>query len=142
MPCRSKDEEIELVTLDDFYKTAPADISRPVSFSLLSKLLNFVSCALERLAFIFRIILLIFMCRIYLLISEQNYILNSGFDTGRSSSTKTGSTGLGIGTEKTVRDHVWSINCGIIIVHGESMYVDFVRHPYSQIHIRMNLLQR
>lgn len=74
LPSRSKDEEIELVTLDDFYKTAPADISRPVSFSLLSKLLNFVSCALERLAFIFRIILLFLLCRIYLLISEQNYI--------------------------------------------------------------------
>lgn len=28
---RSKDEEIELVTLDDFYKTAPSDISRTVS---------------------------------------------------------------------------------------------------------------
>lgn len=29
---KSKDEEIELVPLEDFYKDAPAEISRPVSF--------------------------------------------------------------------------------------------------------------
>lgn len=29
---KSKDEEIELVPLEDFYRDAPAEISRPVSF--------------------------------------------------------------------------------------------------------------
>lgn len=30
---KSKDEEIELVTLEEFYESAPAEISRPVSIT-------------------------------------------------------------------------------------------------------------
>lgn len=33
---KSKDEEIELVDVEDFYKEAPAEISRPVSYNTKS----------------------------------------------------------------------------------------------------------
>ena len=44
LPCRSKDEEIDLVSLDCFYKEAPLSISKPVSGKLSGLRPTHASC--------------------------------------------------------------------------------------------------